>query len=206
MSKFFVISPEFPANFRKFFFISFLILACNQTYQEDFVVKVGDEYLTREELSKVIPLTSSPEDSTKLAINHINNWIRKQVVLNQAEINLSDLQKDVEIQLEEYKKDLIIYKYESQLLKQKLDTSISSIEIENYYAQNQELFRLKDYALRVAYVKTKSDTENIDEVASQLSRFNENDSVAIFQYCEDYANKCFINSQEWVYRLHLTAD
>lgn len=199
MSKIFVISLEFPAMFRKFFFFALLLSACQKPVVDNYVVRVHDNYLTREELRDVIPFTVSPEDSAKLAINHINNWIRKQVVLNQAELNLSDLQKDVQQQLEEYKNDLVIYKFESQLIKQKLDTAISNSEIKQYYDQNKEMFKLKDYALRVAYIRTEKDDKNIPSISKELNRFSENDSISIYQYCEDFAVKCYLNTNDWVY-------
>ena len=58
-------------------------------------------------------------------------------VLHKAESNLDDDQKSVEKQLEEYRNSLITYAYETELIKQKLDTVVSEDEIAAFYKNNQ---------------------------------------------------------------------
>ena len=93
------------------------------------------------------------EDSLSLARTYIDNWVRKQLLFQQARKNLSEDQMDFTDQLEEYKNSLMIYAYENALVQQKLDTLVTDEEIENYYSANQNNFPLKDNIVQVQYIK-----------------------------------------------------
>ena len=72
----------------------------------------------------------------------MNDWIRKELMISYAEMNLSmDLLK-YEKQIEDYRASLLIYAYQQELLNQNFDTVIALSEIEDYYEQYKEEFRL----------------------------------------------------------------
>jgi hypothetical protein len=84
---------------KKYFFILIIIIsyACNKKGSEDAIAaRVGDKYLYWTELGDIIPNNASPEDSIMLCETYVNNWIREQVVLKQAEENLAEEKKDFE--------------------------------------------------------------------------------------------------------------
>ena len=63
----------------------------------------------------------------------INDWIRRQLLLSHAEINLSvDLVK-YEKQVEDYRASLLIFAYQQELINQNLDSAISFSDINDYY-------------------------------------------------------------------------
>ena len=72
----------------------------------------------------------------------IEKWVRNQLLLNKAEINLTDEEKNVEQQIENYRSSLLIYAYEQSYLRQNLDTVVTDKEIEDYYKENQSNFIL----------------------------------------------------------------
>ena len=87
------------------------------------IAKAYDKYLLDTDLADIIPKGTSLKDSITIIHNYINNWLKQQVVLKKAEDNLTTDQKDVNRKLEEYRNSLITYVYESELIRQKLDTS-----------------------------------------------------------------------------------
>jgi len=101
----------------------------------------------------VIPLESTPEDSTALAERFIDGWLRQQVVLHVSELNQPPVGSDMEAQIEDYRRSLVIFNYEQALVQQKLDTAVSAQEIAAYYDANQANFELKDNILRVRWFK-----------------------------------------------------
>jgi len=146
------------------------------------------------------------EDSIKLANIFIDNWVRKRVVLSQAELNLSDYQKDVEAELETYKSDLIIYKFERELIKQKLDTVIHSKEIEDYYSENIEMFKLKDYALQVIYVSHPVNFEETKELKELVRNYSSQDSLDLATLCDAPDFMCFQKTRDWIYLKDLLSE
>src|SRR5258706_606794 len=101
--------------------------------QKDAVARVYDKYLYLDDLAGIVPANASKQDSLAVTKNYINNWIHQRVVLHKAESNLDDEKKDVDRQLQEYRNSLIRYAYESELVRQRLDTNVSDKEIETFY-------------------------------------------------------------------------
>lgn len=117
------------------------------------VARAFDDELLWSDLRAVVPMGIPAGDSTDIADRFIANWLREQVIIHQAEANLADGQKDFEAQLAEYRKGLLIYAYEEALVRQKLDTVVSSEDVRAYYDTNQADFALKETIVRFRWAK-----------------------------------------------------
>jgi hypothetical protein len=120
--------------------------------QGDTLARVYDDYLYVSDLEGLILENTSEQDSIVLVKNFINNWVRTQLMINMAERNLVVQEQNLEQMLEDYRNSLVIYYYETELIRQKLDTVVSESEIENYYNQHLNDFELKENIARVIYV------------------------------------------------------
>ena len=118
--------------------------------KEVVVAECYGKYLYESDLVGIVPENTPIMDSIQRVSNFIDSWIKRQVLVHQAEINLNKEELDLKKQLEEYRNSLVIYAYESQLINQKLDTVISEDEIADYYEQNKEDFQLRSTMVRVA--------------------------------------------------------
>jgi hypothetical protein len=88
-----------------FFIASLFFINCNKSQQSGaLVAQVGDKTLTWEELESVIPNNTSSEDSISLAESYIKDWVREQVVVVQAESNLTEEQKNFDELIESYRR------------------------------------------------------------------------------------------------------
>ena len=95
------------------------------------VAKVKEHKLYLEELEAALPEGLSSEDSANFAGGFISSWATQMLLLDKAELNLSEEEKDVKAQLDEYRSSLIIYKYQSKLLRQLLDTTFDQLWLPN---------------------------------------------------------------------------
>lgn len=166
---------------------------------EEWVVRVQDHYLTREELSGIIPPGASIEDSTKIADNYINKWLKDQVVLVQAELNLPSELTDFEQQLRDYRNSLVVYTFERELIQQKLDTLITDREIEAYYENHKENFALKDYILRVNFIKLPAGAPKVSQVEEWIESGSYEDLEMLDDYSRQFAEFGFFDEQRWIY-------
>jgi len=110
-------------------FLITLLSSCNllpskAKNKEKAIARVNDKYLYREDLKDVVPAGASATDSIEITAAYINNWVRQELLLKQAEDNLEESNRDFTNQIEQYRNSLIIYAYESELVKQKLDTVV----------------------------------------------------------------------------------
>ncbi|MDV7396202.1 hypothetical protein RZS08_32715, partial [Arthrospira platensis SPKY1] len=110
-------------------------MACADVSSDDdvLVARVFDRQLRWSELRQVVPVDADPTDSAALAQAYITNWSRQQVLLERAERNLGEEQKEFDRQLRDYRNSLIIFAYEQALVDQKLDTTVTMAEVEEYF-------------------------------------------------------------------------
>ena len=169
-----------------------------ETYVGEPVARVGDNVLYSQLVEKVIPREASTEDSLKIAENFIKNWMREQVVIEQAKFNLPEAELDFEVQLDNYRNSLLIYKYESRLIQQKLDTFITAIDIEDYYKTNADNFILNEPAVRLFYMRLDSASHDQTKVLKQLTSGSPEGLEELKVYCQNYALEYFLDDTEWI--------
>jgi len=94
------------------FLLSIIMLSCSTKDSDNLIASVNEKVLLRSELLSEMP--SQLEDSTYFVEKFINDWIRRQLLLSHAEINLSvDLVK-YEKQVEDYRASLLIFAYQQE--------------------------------------------------------------------------------------------
>ncbi len=164
----------------------------------DVVAKAFNYYLYRDELTGVVPVGVSLNDSISIVKNYIENWLRQKIVLNKAENNLDDAKKNVERQLEEYRNSLVVYAYETELINQKLDTLVSDDEVEAFYNNNQNTFQLKDNIIRVIYLKLSKKSPKLNKVRDWYRSDSKKDREALRDYCHQYALNYYLDENAWL--------
>lgn len=186
------------------FYIQLLLLgilstACSSDDQrKDAVARVFDKYLSKQELNRAIPFGLKGEDSVEFADEFINQWLKQNLVLHRAELNLRDEEKDVAQQLEDYRRSLIIFAYERELVKQKLDTSITDSEIVEYYNQHPNNFELKSNIIRLQYIKVPLKTPNVDKAGKWFRSSKSDDQEKLEQFARLYAVNSLLDDKNWL--------
>ncbi|GAB4329282.1 MAG: hypothetical protein Kow00127_21690 [Bacteroidales bacterium] len=170
----------------------------NPKANENVLARVHDEYLYESDLKEVIPEGTSIRDSVLLAQNYINSWVLDRLVVDKAEKNLNEEELDFQRQLEEYRNSLIIYKYESRLVEQMLDTNITNEEIEEYYRNNTANFQLKEDIVKVFYARFRKDLPEMKKIRGFFYGNRPEDLDSLDRYVELYSDLYFINDEDWV--------
>lgn len=161
------------------------------------VARVHDKYLYIDELKGLVPAGTNSNDSISITNNYINNWIRQELLLHQAESNLSDEQMDFGKQVEQYRNSLIIFQYESELVRQKLDTTVSQKEIEEYYQKNQANFLLHENIIQAVYVSVSKNSPLIPRLRQLIRSEREADADKLTELCQQYAAQYELDNQVW---------
>ena len=179
----------------------FIIGSCSKrgfNRSEPVLARVYDSYLYASELGSLVPDGISAADSFLFVRSYVDNWIKSQLLLYQAEKNLTNEQKNFESQLKDYRNSLIVYKYETELINQNLDTVVGSREIEEYYYNNQNNFQLKDNIVQAVYVKISSDSPKIRKIIQYAKSDNHRDRDSLELNCMRYAEDFQIIDNEWI--------
>jgi len=163
------------------------------------VARVGEAVLYQSELAGVVPAGFQAEDSLRMTQDYIETWIRQQVILQVAERDMNLKDKDFRQQLEDYKRSLILFKFESEIVAQRLDTIVSEDEIVKYYEEYQRNFELKENIVKVRYVKATPGTPDLNKLR-KLIRLDEPAALEeLEEYCLAYAVNYFLDDQTWLY-------
>lgn len=184
-----------------FFILLFATAACNTFFKnqnERVLAKVYDAYLYESDLVGLVSPGTAVKDSIAITKSFIDNWVRQQLLINQAKRNLTSDQLDFSKQLENYKNSLIIYAYENALIRQSLDTLITEDEMQAYYDQNQQNFLLKDNIVQFQYVKLPVKTTNILQFRKLLNAGTEESQTRLSELCEKQAVDYFLDDRNWV--------
>lgn len=165
--------------------------------RDEAVARVFDTYLSRDEISGLVPPGTTPTDSADITTAYINNWIRQQLLLKQALDNLSDDHKDFSKQIEQYRNSLVIYAYESELVKQKLDTVIPMSEIEKYYNDNQSNFWLRENIVLADYAVVPKNSPAIPRIKTLLQSRRDTDFEKLKELCSNSGGSCSVGNTTW---------
>jgi hypothetical protein len=176
-----------------------VLSSCDWTdNRAELIAEIGDKTLTRKEVSDVVPDNSSPDDSAALADHYIHDWITKQLIIAKAESNLPEELKSFEEMIENYRSSLLIYAFEQEWVRQKLDTVVSDQEIEQYYNDNEKNFQLKDYILKVKFTAIAADSKQIGALKKVFNSSKPEDLVKWQQMCVDIGASYYFNEEEWL--------
>lgn len=185
-----------------FFAVIAIASACSyfQRHADDNIIaRAYDDILTNYDIIGLVPSGTAPKDSAEIVRNYIENWLRQKAIIHKAEKNLNNEQKDFSKQLEDYRNSLIIYTFENELIRQKLDTNITDSDIEDFYNNNSEEFGLKENIVRVVYVKTF-----ISDPANKKLRYlyksdRETDKQLLMEISAKSAVNSFLDDEKWLY-------
>lgn len=136
--------------------------------KEDVVAECYGKYLFASDLEGIVPENVDVMDSIIRVNAFIDSWIRRQVLLHQAETNLSKEELDLKKQLDDYRNSLVIYSYETQLVNQRLDTVVTEWEMERYYEERKDDFQVRNTMVKAAYVIVDDNCKQKDLFAKLL--------------------------------------
>ena len=136
---------------------------------DEVVAEVGSEKLYRSEIDQILPKGIAPEDSTRLAMQYIATWASDLVYISIAEEQLSKSEKDVTKELEDYRKSLLKYRYEQLYVNERLHTSVTDDQVQEYYEAHRDKFILARPVMKARYLAIFSDSPAKEQIKKRMS-------------------------------------
>lgn len=163
------------------------------------LAKVQENYLYAEDLRNSIPDELQGEDSLNFVKGVIDKWVEEQVMLERAKYNLGEALPGLEKKVAEYQNSLFIYTYERELIRQKLDTVVTDFQIADYYKVNKKNFVLKDYVLKVKWLKLDAESPKLKQVRKWMQDGRAESAERLQDYALQYALSYELESSNWTY-------
>ncbi|KJF43283.1 hypothetical protein [Draconibacterium sediminis] len=178
--------------------LALALAGCSSDLSDEPVASVGEKVLYRSKVEEILPKGISKEDSISMSDNYIDKWIKQELLIQKADENLSDEQKDLRNELEEYRNSLIIYKYKNELIRQRMDTVVTNQQIEKFYNNNPTNFNLNNSIVKATFVMIPSDLADPNMVKSLIADTSPEGIDELRDYCSQYAKKANISADEWI--------
>ncbi len=175
------------------FFI--LTISCFNIDNEKIIARVYEKDLLLSEVLKEMPKYT--KDSTFFIDRYVNVWIKKQLMIYHAEINLSIDLLDYEAQIEDYRSSLLIYEYQQELINQNFDTSITSEEVSDYYNKYMNEFKLVENIFMGRYIVVDKSAPNSKSLKKWFKSINEDDIESLTDYCHQFAKEYYLEDSSW---------
>jgi len=186
------------------FFLFALILTIGACQPPDESVDKNDLLLAQafnrslylSDLEGMVPENSSPEDSSLIVNAYIEKWVRENLLMHEAEKNVPhDLNIDELVR--DYRASLIRHNYEKLLVELQLDSTITPAELNSYYEENKDEYRLKDMIIRGYLIKVPKGMEDLETLQQLWKSDDKNDYKTLVDFCSNNATVYMLDDSLW---------
>jgi len=179
-------------------YLTLLITGCKEIKLEmpgndNVLAEIYDKKLFLEDIEGITSSAVSEQDSIIILKGFVNNWIKDQLLIKEAETNIT---RDIDIEklVKDYRSSLIQYNYIEQLYNKDLDTLISEQEINEYYERLKQQFILAESIVKYTFIKfRKNDKKTINVF---LKYWNKNQKENFMSFAKSEA-VFFQQSADW---------
>lgn len=162
------------------------------------IARVGENYLYDTELQGLVPSRTASVDSANIVKRYINTWIRKQLILKEAEESTAFNEAEIARKMQDYRYQLIVYNYEKKYIEDKLDTAISTQKISEYYEENKVNFILKQNIIKGILLKIPNEAPQLDRVKEWINSNEEEDAEKLRSYAYTFADSYLLDDSVWL--------
>lgn len=162
------------------------------------VASVGDNNLYMSDLEAIFTSEMTQADSIVTAETFIKDWIRGELKYAAAEQALQSDQGDIDKMVNEYRNQLVRYRYESDYVEKYGDTVVTSDQISQYYNDNRESFKLVGPVVKARVVRIPADLRGSSKMEDMFRSGESTDRAAFQNICDKNGYKYDNYSNEWV--------
>ena len=174
-------------------------LGCNKIVTVDPeripVMSVNSEVLYQDEIEKILPKNITGKDSINFVETYKKNWAVNILLYEKAKQNIQSTE-EIDILTEEYRKQLIINRYQQELISEKLK-SISENDIMKVYESEKHNFILEEPVIKGVFVQIPNKAPSQKQLKDWLRDMNDKTLEKIEKYCIQYASSYIFFRDEW---------
>ena len=177
-----------------------LIISCEleNNSKEEPIARVNDNFLFFSDIQDSLDENMSQNDSMLAVNSAINNWASKKLLYEKAIFNLSNSkQNELDLLVKSYESDLYISNYEKEWLKTRVDTIVSNDQLESYYNDNKNKFRLRQDILLARFIELPIENFNKTQIVRSFKRLNFQDKIYLDSISLQFKSS-FINDSVWL--------
>lgn len=162
------------------------------------IARVGEKILYKEDILNLVPKGTSEKDSVAIVKAFIDRWATQHLLLDAAEVNLSDdKQEEFNRLINQYKTDLLTKAYLEELVIRKIDTLVTDAQINEYYEKNKQFFKNGNELVKLRYINLVKENPKFDKIRAKFTSFTEKDKKELTDMAIQFKSYAF-NDSVWV--------
>lgn len=126
--------------------------------------------MTQNEVAHFIPDGTPHADSLLIAEHYVNKWVKDLLMYETARRNIGSEEADISRLVEEYRRSLIVHRYQENLIRTKLASEIPELEKQTFYRENPKKFILSGDVIRGLFLIAPVDAPGLEDIRKKYRR------------------------------------
>jgi len=160
------------------------------------LAKIAGETVYLDDALEGMPKGLAAKDSANYVRDYLNNRIKDILVYKVAEKNVAQT-KDIDKMVENYRRSLIIYEYQQQMLNEKFQSQVSDEEVKAFYEKNRNRFIANQHLVKGLFLKVPKNAPNISQIKSWCRKPDSKTLQKIDAYCVQNASIYNYFMEQW---------
>ena len=149
------------------------------------------------EINQMLPQGITSNDSVQYITSYAERWVRQALLMYEADKQIAN-DPNIDALVRDYRASLVKHKYEQQLVDKLLDTVVNPVEIEKYYEDHKNEFKLQSSIIKCHFVKIPSNVTNINDVEEWWKNRSEEASMnKLKDFCSKNNSFYILNNEIW---------
>ncbi len=168
----------------------------NGTGEDRALASVYNKTLRLSDMEGMIPEGMTSEDSAVIIDAFVDDWVREAAMLYEAERNIP---KDLDINklVKDYRASLVKHNYENVLVGEFLDSTITEKELQEFYEQNKEQYKLETPIIRCRFIKAARNAHQLKLAETWWNSSKKEDLVNLRNWCNASAVVHHLQDSSW---------
>lgn len=190
---------------RKYFLILLALLTVSSCeYIKSFrqgevkVAKIGSNVLYESDVTSLMPEGVSAEDSATMVRQYIDTWALSKLLLLKAEENLSKSEKDITVEVEEFRQALLGYRYEKSYIEERIDTVVTVQEERQYFDEHINSYIASGSIVKARVIKIPKSSPYYEIIKASYQVVDESAIEELEDLCYSSAERYTDFDKKWV--------
>ena len=183
------------------FLLSAMVVSCDYfkaPKKPKAIARVGESYLFQDDIVDLVPKGTSKKDSIAIVKSFIDRWATQKLLFEAAQRNIGkDKVSEFNALIDQYKVDLYTKDYIESLVIRQIDTVVTEVQIEEYYAKNKQYFKNSSELVKLRYINLVKENPKFAKIKSKFSSFTKKDRKELEQLAVQFKSYAF-NDSIWV--------
>ena len=183
------------------FLLSAMVVSCDYfkaPKKPKAIARVGESYLFQDDIVDLVPIGTSKKDSIAIVKSYIDRWATQKLLFEAAQRNIGkDKVSEFNALIDQYKVDLYTKDYIESLVIRQIDTVVTEVQIEAYYAKNKQYFKNSSELVKLRYINLVKENPKFAKIKSKFSSFTKKDRKELEQLAVQFKSYAF-NDSIWV--------